>query len=123
MSEQKKNSESRNIRLSDEIWKRVISYADQNGMSRGAVVESSILKFLDGEDEYRKMLSHSISELREENQILQRMISATVVAQSISAVTEQKVPNEKFKEEVEKQTDVYLKLSAGMHRVLKKYLR
>ena len=48
MSEQKKNSESRNIRLSDEVWDRVILYADQNGMSRGAVVESAILKFLDG---------------------------------------------------------------------------
>ena len=123
MSEQKKNSESRNIRLSVEIWQRVISYADENGMARGAVVESAILKFLDGEDEYRKMLSYSISELREENRVLQRMISATVVAQSISAVTEQKVPNEKFKEEVEKQADVYLKLSAGMHKVLKKHLR
>lgn len=123
MSEQKKNSESRNIRLSDEVWDRVILYADQNGMSRGAVVESAILKFLDGEDEYRKMLSHSISELREENRVLQKMISATIVAQSISVVTAQKVPNEKFKEKVEEQADVYLKLAAGMHRVLKKIIR
>lgn len=123
MSEQKKNSESRNIRLSDEIWQRVISYADENGMARGAVVESAILKFLDGEDEYRKMLSYSISELREENRVLQRMISATVVAQSITAVTSQKVTAEKFKEEVEKQSEVYLNLSAGMHKVLKKLLR
>lgn len=123
MSEQKKNSESRNIRLSDEVWDRVISYADQNGMSRGSLVEFAILKFLDGEDEYRKMLCHSISELREENRVLQRMVSATVVAQSISAVTSQKVSAEKFTEEVEKQADIYLKLSAGMHKVLKKYLR
>lgn len=123
MSDQKKNSESRNIRLTDEIWQRVISYADENGMARGAVVESAILKFLDGEDEYRKMLFFSISQLREDNLMLQRMISATVVAQSISAVTSQKVSNEKFTEEVEKQSEVYLRLSAGMHKVLKKILR
>lgn len=123
MLDVKKSSESRNIRLSDEVWNRVILYADQNGMARGSVVESAILKFLDGEDEYRKMLSFSISQLHEENQILQRMISATVVAQAVSAVTTQKVPTEKFKEEVEKQSNVYLQLSAGMHKVLKKYLR
>lgn len=123
MPELKKNSESRNIRLSDEVWDRVISYANQNGMARGAVVESAILKFLDGEDEYKKMLSYSISELREENLMLQRMISATVVAQSIAAVTSQKVTAEKFKEEVEKQSEVYLNLSSGMHKVLRKMLR
>lgn len=111
-------SEARNIRLKNNIWEAIENHEKTTGMRKAAIIEAAINSYLSNASEEKKLIEEGINRVHDDNLILQRMISATVVAQAISVVTSQNVPPEKFKEKVEEQASIYMRLAAGMERVL-----